>query len=66
MKYLILLLEIIMTSIGLTFIIIYLNLLVMGYTFVEFLKYIFSRFECISFFVGYILIIITIFYRRKI
>ena len=34
-------------SISITFILIYLNLLSYGYTFIEYLKYIFSRYEVV-------------------
>ncbi len=48
-----------LTSYSLMFIIIYLNLLKMGLSFFEYLKYIFTRYECLMFFVGIILICIS-------
>lgn len=54
---------IIQTGFSLSFILIYMNLLNMGYTFKEYVNFIFSRFECISFFIGVIFIIISL--RRK-
>ncbi len=53
------LLGIFLTSYSLMFIIIYLNLLKMGLSFFEYLKYIFTRYECLMFFVGIILICIS-------
>jgi len=58
MRFFLLCLGVILSIIGLTYIIIYLNLLVMGYTFFDYLKYIFTKLECLSFFIGYILLII--------
>ncbi|MBE6150865.1 MAG: hypothetical protein E7162_03480 [Firmicutes bacterium] len=51
----------ILTVIGFTFIIIYLNLTTMGYSFLEYLKYIFQRIECLFGLVGIILIIISLY-----
>ena len=50
---------------GLSFIIIYLNLLTMGYTFIEYLGFIFKKIECITFFIGYFLIILSIFINKE-
>jgi len=50
---------------GLTYLIIYLNLLSMNYTIKEYLEYIFTKIECLSFVLGYILILITIFKKRR-
>ncbi len=52
-------LGIIMTSYALMFIIIYLNLLKMGYSFLEYLKYIFTRFECLILFLVILLICLS-------
>ena len=41
------------------FIIIYLNLLKMGYTFIEYIKYICNRLECLSLLIGILLIFIS-------
>lgn len=54
---------IVQTGFSLSFILIYMNLLNMGYTFKEYVNFIFSRFECVSFFVGIIFIVISL--RRK-
>jgi hypothetical protein len=43
-------------SISLMFIIIYLNLLRMNYNFIDYIKYIFTHFECLMFIIGLILI----------
>ena len=51
---------IILASIGLMFIILYLNLLSMGYSFLEFGKFIISRGECWILLVGIIMIIISL------
>ena len=60
MKIFLYILGIVLSSIGLTYIIIYLNLLVMGFTFIDYLKYVFSKIECILFFIGYIMLIILL------
>ena len=54
---------IVQTGFSLSFILIYMNLLNMGYTFKEYVNFIFSRFECVSFFVGIIFIVISL--KRK-
>ena len=66
MKKLLLVTGIILSTIGLTYIIIDLNLLIMGYTFFDYLKYIFTKFECLIFFIGYLFIIVSIYERKKI
>ena len=48
---------------SLMFTIIYLNLLKMGYSFIDYLKYISTSFECLIIFLGIILIWISL--RRK-
>jgi hypothetical protein len=53
-----------LTVIGFTFIIIYLNLTSMGYSFFDYLKYICSRVECLISIVGIILIIVSL-YRKE-
>ncbi len=55
----------IMASIGLSYIIIYLNLLVIGYSFIDYLIYIFTKLECIIFFIGYMLILLSIIVKRR-
>ena len=47
--------------IGFTYIISYLNLLTMGYTFLEYLSFIFKRCECTIAIIGLIMITCTIF-----
>ncbi len=51
------------TVMGLTYIIMYLNLLSMGYDFSEYLSFISKRYECIMGFVGFIVINIMIFMK---
>lgn len=60
MRYFLFCLGIILSVIGLTYIIIYLNLLVIGFNINDYLKYIFTKFECLLFFIGYILLIVLI------
>ena len=52
-----------MTSYGLMFIIIYLNLLKMNYTFIEYLIYILTHAECLIIFMG--IILIAIYFRKE-
>lgn len=47
--------------IGFTYIITYMNLMTMGYSFLEYLKFIFSRIECLFSIIGLIIISIIIF-----
>lgn len=49
---------------SITFIIIYLNLLNMGYSFNEYLSFICTKYECISLIIGIILIVCS-FIRKK-
>ena len=51
--------------IGMMYIILYLNLLTMGYTLVEYIKFIFSRIECILGFIGFTIVTIVIFYKGE-
>lgn len=62
MKYFLLLGGITLSTIGLTYIVIYLNLLIMGYNIIDYLKYIFTNIESLLFFIGYVMIIL---YLRK-
>lgn len=62
-KIMMFLLGILMASIGLSFIIIYLNLLNMGYNFYEYVNFIISKWECMIIFVGVLLIFLSI-YRK--
>ena len=47
--------------IGFMYIILYLNYLTIGYTLVEYLKFIFTRFECLLSILGILLIAIAVF-----
>lgn len=49
--------------VGLSYIILYLNLLSIGYNFSEYVKFIIRRIECLNFFIGIILIILSIFIK---
>lgn len=51
------------TSYALMFFIIYLNLLKMGFTFIKYIKYVFSRVECLMIFLGILLILIS--FKKK-
>jgi len=62
-KCLLLLFGIFFTSIGLFFIILYLNLFVVGYTFFEFVYFIIRSIYCNIFFIGLFLIFLS--FRRK-
>ena len=53
-----------LTVIGFTFIITYLNLMTMGYSAVDYLKFILVRWECLISFIGIILIIVSL-YRKE-
>lgn len=50
-------LGIILTSIGLTFLFLYLNLLTIGYSFLEFVKFINTRLEFLVFYLGIALLL---------
>lgn len=58
------LLGMIFTIIGIVSLILYLNLLSIGYSFFEYVNFIIRRFEFISLFIGLIIILISIYYRR--
>ena len=60
MRYFLFVIGFILSIIGLSYIIIYLNLLFMGFSFFNYLIYSFTRIECLCFFVGYTLLIILI------
>ena len=59
-RILLYILGIILTSIGLFFIIIYLNLLIVGYSFFDFVKFISRRLEVWLFLVGIICIVLSL------
>ena len=48
---------------GFTYIILYLNLFTIGYNFLEYVNFIFSRVECYFVFVGLIILILSIFMK---
>ncbi len=48
-----------LSSIGLMFIILYTNLFTMGYSFLDFVKFISKRFECLLFLFGIIIILLS-------
>lgn len=54
-----------LTVIGFMYIILYLNLLTMGYSIYDYLMFILKRRECIYALVGFIIITITIFYKGE-
>ena len=56
LKIILLSLGIILTSIGLVSILLYLNLLVMGYSFLKYLLFIITNFWTLLFFIGLLLI----------
>lgn len=53
-------LGIIITSSALMYIVIYLNLLRMGYSMLDYVKYVLSSIECTKIFIGIILIILSL------
>lgn len=55
-KLLLFLISIFLISISITFNIIYLNLLTMGYTFIDYVNFIIRRVECLTFIIGIILL----------
>lgn len=55
-KVILFILGILLSSIGLLFDLLYLNLLSMGYSFLEYVKFIISRIECNALFIGIILL----------
>ena len=57
LKFLTLIIGILLTGFSLTFIIIYINLLSIGYTFINYVNYISRRWECLLIIPGVLLII---------
>lgn len=51
--------------IGFTYMIMYLNILALGYSFKEYLNYIFHRYECMLTIIGFIIINISIYVKGK-
>lgn len=64
-KLIIFLIGIILLIIGFTSIILYLNLLTIGYTFLEYVNFIIRKIECISLIFGLIIIFLIIYRREK-
>lgn len=64
MKPILFFIGIIFCSISIFFCIIYLNLLTIGYSFLEYVKFINTRLECLLFYIGIIFIIVSL--ERKI
>ena len=58
-KLIINIISLIITTIGLIYIISYLNLLVIGYSILDYVYFIIREFECIMFFIGLIILIIN-------
>ena len=56
---------ILLCSYSLMFIIVYLNLLKMGYSFIEYLKYIFTHIECLIVVIGIIFIYFSFFKKNE-
>ena len=56
---------ILFTVTGFVDLILYLNLLSIGYSFLEYVNFIIRRIEVLSLFIGMFMIFISIFYRRK-
>lgn len=52
--------------IGMSYIITYLNLISLGYSYIDYLKFIFTRFECLITFIGLFIIIIDIYMKGDI
>lgn len=55
----------ILMSIGFMYMIIYLNLLSFGYSFSEYLIYIFTQVECLLVIVGFIIVLFSLFRKEK-
>ena len=60
LRFLCFFLGILFSSLGLAFIIIYLNLFNMGYNFKEYVQFIISKWECLLVFVGFFLIFLSL------
>ena len=59
-KLFLILLGILLTSIGLTFIILDLNLLVIGYNFIEYILYLFTHLSTLLFLIGILIIYLNL------
>lgn len=51
--------------VGFTYVILYLNLLTVGYNFLEYVNFIFSRVECYFTFFGLIILILSMFIKGE-
>ena len=65
MKAILFVIGIVLISISISFLIIYLNLLNMGYTFSEYVNFIIRRLEIIAFIPGVCLIVISMLKRKE-
>ena len=63
-KFLLLLLGIILTSVGLTFIILDLNLLIINYSILDYIIYIFTHLSTLLFFIGILIILYCYIFPR--
>lgn len=64
LKYFTYFIGLILSSTGLVFIIIYLNLLNMGYSFLDYVNFIIRRIECLNFFIGIIIMFLSLNLRK--
>ncbi len=60
LRFLIFLVGVGLSVIGLTYIILYMNLFTIGYNFLEYVKFIIRRIECLNLIFGIILILISV------
>ena len=65
LKVLIYIIGLILVSTGIVFTIIYLNLMNMGYSFLEYVNFIIRRLECLNIFIGSFLIILSLIIKKK-
>ena len=63
LRFLIFLIGFGLTIIGLSYIILYLNLFTIGYNFSEYVNFIIRRIECLNFILGVSLIFLSVFYK---
>lgn len=64
LRYMAYFIGLLLSSTGLVFIIIYLNLMNIGYSFIEYVNFIIRRVECINFVIGIIIMFLSM-YKRK-
>ena len=65
MKILSIMIGYIFMVVGFTYILMYTNLFSFGYDFYEYFNYISTRYECYLFLIGLIMIVISLFRRKK-